>query len=292
MIIILFIVFLLLAFGIYMLLCSAMHLPSLGHTFSLLHVTQNTNSGKKEKAFDSFVLSLATRVSRFIHLNPDKRETMAAVLRSAGIEMAPETYYAKVIVRFLIKLIPAIIFCFLNPIAAAVFLFWAIWKLIDDLKEAKQRMNSKVQKIEAELPRFVSDISDELKTDRNVVRILSSYLPNAGKELKEELEITIADMKSGPQERALTRLETRVGSFQLSQVSRGLQAVLHGDDCTMYFQMLEYDFRNSGIQNLRMAAKKLPDKVRAPSVVVMVCAALTLFTVIIIDLFGKAAAFI
>ena len=290
MIVILPIIFLLFATGTYLLLCSVMRLPSPENTLSMMHLVQNT--GKKEKVSDSLVLNLAVRLSKYIHMNPDKREAMAAVLQSAGMSITPETYYAKVVVRFLIKLIPAVIFYFFSPMASFVFLCWAVWKLFDDLKEARQHMAQKVKKIDAELPRFVSDISEELKTNRNVVRILSSYLPNAGKELKKELEITIADMNSGSQEEALGRLETRVGSIQLSQVTRGLQAVLHGDNCQMYFQMLAIDFRNAGIQNLRITAKKLPDKMQVPSVIIMVCVALTIFTVIILYLYGKTSALI
>lgn len=141
MIIILPVIFLFLAIGIYLLLCSVMHLPSLSNTFSMLRLTQNTE--KRETTFESLVLSLATGLSKYIRLNPDRRETMVAVLRSADMDITPETYYAKVIVRFLLKLIPAVIFYFFNPIASLVFLFWAIWKLFDNLREARQRMTGK-----------------------------------------------------------------------------------------------------------------------------------------------------
>lgn len=266
-----------------------MHLPSFSNTFAMLHLTQET-PGTKEKNSESMVMSLAIRLSKYIPISDDRRETMTATLHSAGITMAPETYYARIVVRFVLKLIPALILCIFSPIAAAVFLFWAVWKLFGDLREADKRMTQKIHKIDSELPNFVSDVSEELKTDRNVVRILSGCIPNAGKELKEELEITVADMKSGPQEKALTRLETRVGSLWLNQVAEGLQTVLHGDDGRLYFQILEHDFRNDGIQQLRMRGKKLPDKMRVPAVIIMVCAILTLFAVIIIYLYGKVKA--
>lgn len=255
----------------------------------MLHLTQE--SGQKDKTFDTLVMSLATRLSKYIPISDDRRDTMTATLHSAGIVMTPETYYAKIIVRFAIKLIPAIILYMIYPIASAVFLFWAVWKLFGDLREADKNMKEKTQKIDNELPKFVSNLSEELKTDRNIVRILSNYIPSAGKELKEELEITVADMKSGPQETALTRLETRVGSLWLNQVAEGLQKVLHGDDGRVYFQMLEYDFKKIGIQQLRMQGKKLPDKMRVPAVIIMICAILTLFAVIIIYLYGKVQAF-
>ncbi|HEX3018018.1 MAG TPA: secretion protein F [Caproicibacter sp.] len=289
MIIILIIVFLMLAFSFYMLLCSLVHLPSLKSTIAQLHLTQDT--GKKMRTLDALILNLATRLSKYIPISDDRREVMTATLQSTGMMITPETYYAKVIVRFLLKSLPAVIILFILPVAAAVYMIWPVWTLFDDLKEAEKRMNQKIKKIDGELPGLAADISEELKTDRDVVRILSSYLPSAGKELKEELEITIADMKSGSPDKALTRMDTRIGSLMLSQVIRGLHAVLHGDNCLVYFQMLSYIFKQSEIQSLRLAAKKLPDKMRVPAIIILACVFLTLFAVIIIFLYRKLNAF-
>ena len=60
------------------------------------------------------------------------------------------------------------------------------------------------------------------------------------RKLRQELEITIADMKSGNEETALTRLESRIGSTMLSDVVRGLISVKRGDNGVMYFEMLNH----------------------------------------------------
>ena len=41
-------------------------------------------------------------------------------------------------------------------------------------------------------------------------------MQNAGREMKHELDITVADMKSGNYEAAITRLEARVGSAMMN----------------------------------------------------------------------------
>ena len=71
---------------------------------------------------------------------------------------------------------------------------------------------------------------DIVKHNRDVLYILDSYRDNAGEDMKQELAITAADMRSGNYEAALTRLESRVGSSMLSDVTRGLIGVLRGDE--------------------------------------------------------------
>ena len=61
-----------------------------------------------------------------------------------------------------------------------------------------------------------------------MLNILKSYQRNAGHAMKRELEITIADMASGNEENALTRMESRIGSTMLSDVVRGLISVKRG----------------------------------------------------------------
>ncbi len=65
--------------------------------------------------------------------------------------------------------------------------------------------------IENELPRFALTLEQELKGSRDVLRIFETYKKNAGPEFRCELDITVADMKSGSYEAALSRLEARVG---------------------------------------------------------------------------------
>ena len=64
--------------------------------------------------------------------------------------------------------------------------------------------------------------------------MFESYAPNAGPKLKHELEITAADIRSGNQEVAITRLEARVGSPLMSDVCRGLISLSRGDVNTVF----------------------------------------------------------
>ena len=118
------------------------------------------------------------------------------------------------------------------------------------------------EEIEYELPRFVATITQELMASRDVLNMLESYQRNAGKAMKRELAITIADMRTGNFEAALTRFESRISSAMLSDVVRGLIGVIRGDDGVVYFRMLSHDMKQIEIQRLKHLAMERPPKIR------------------------------
>lgn len=101
--------------------------------------------------------------------------------------------------------------------------------------------------------------------------MLESYAKNAGREMKHELDITVADMKSGNYEAAITRLEARVGSAMMSDVCRGLIGILRGDDTEMYWASLTLKFNDIQRQQLRLRAQKVPRKVKRLSMCLLIC---------------------
>ena len=127
---------------------------------------------------------------------------------------------------------------------------------------------------------MVATIEQELKASRNVIGMLERYRSNAGKALKGELDILIADMRSSNYEAALTRFEARLNSPMLSDVVRGLIGVLRGDDSTVYFQMLAHDFKQLELQRLKAEAQKIPPKMRVFSFIMLLCFLLTYLVII------------
>ena len=128
----------------------------------------------------------------------------------------------------------------------------------------------------------MSTIEKTLIHNRDVLGILDAYKDGAGPELKRELEITVADMRSGNYEIALTRLESRVGSAMLSDITRGLISVIRGDDTTVYWGSLVLKFSDYQRQNLKAEADKAPKRVRRLSMVLLVC-----FTLIYVAVIGQ-----
>ena len=135
----------------------------------------------------------------------------------------------------------------------------------------RKKIGARRARIELELPRFVANIEKTLPHSRDVLAMLESYRTGAGEEFGRELDITVADMRSGNDEAALTRLEARVGSSALSDVVRGLIGILHGEDNSVYWANLSLKFSETGRQNLREQAGKVPKRVRRLSLVLLGC---------------------
>lgn len=76
----------------------------------------------------------------------------------------------------------------------------------------------------------------------DVISILERHKDNFSPYLNEEIEITIADMRTGNYEAAITRFEGRIGSTNLSEVCRGFIQMIRGDDTAVYWETLSVRF--------------------------------------------------
>lgn len=258
-----------LAVGLYILLANILKLPRIAVTKAVLNVIRQDK--KQTKILEVLVFDLSSKLANYIRLEEYKKRKLSSTLRSAGIKLTPETFIARawvktgLIATLLIPVMPII------PVLAPVIILLAITVFFRELRLADEILRQKREEIEYELPRFVSTISQALKASRDVTAILMSYQKSAGDSFRQELEITIADMKSGNEETALTRLEARIGSTMLSDVVRGLISVKRGDNGAMYFEMLNHDFKQVELQKLKLIAMKQPGKVKKYSFLMLGC---------------------
>lgn len=272
------------AVGIYLILCDFAHMPSLASTKAALKLTQ----GKKQRGYQVVTLRASNELAKHIHLDEYRRRTLNASLQYAEIALTPETYLSKSIVKAFSRLMLAIPCLFVIPIAAPIFVLWAISGFLDSNNEVKRIVAEKRGKIDEELPRFVSTISQELNASRDVLSILEGYCNSAEEVFKNELEITIAGMKSGSQEQALSRLSGRVGSAMLSQVVSGLLATLRGDNGVIYFALLANDFQKLDVQFLKKRMQKRPGEMKKFSYLLLGCLMAAYIYIMIKQMFGQA----
>jgi len=270
--------------GLYFVLADLLKVPTLATTKAVIAVTRREK--KQAKSLDAIIFDLAAKLSKYIKLGDYKKRKMTATLKSADINLSPEIYTAKAIVKaglILSLVIPCLAFF---PILAPVFIFLAITMFFKDYKSADEIVKKKREAIESELPRFVNTLTQELRASRDILSILETYQKHAGIAFKTELEITIADMKSGSHETALTRFEARMGSSQLSDIIRGLIAVMRGDNGIVYFQMLSHDLKQLEIQKLKMVAMKRPGKIKKYSFYMLACFLIMYLAIIIVEIMG------
>ena len=237
---------------------------------------------EKKSSLDIWLSGLAEWLSKHLKLNEFKRAQLEADLKTAQMDITPEMFKANCIVKACLIGVFAIPVGFIFPLLVPVVLFLAVFLYRMESKSVGKRIRAKREKIEYELPRLVSNIEKTLAHNRDVLYMLESYAPNAGPELKHELDITVADMKSGNYEGAITRLESRVGSSMMSDVCRGLISILRGDDNRMYWATLALKFNDTARQQLRLRAQKVPRKVKRLSMCLLICFML-IYVVVILE---------
>ena len=226
---------------------------------------------KKTNPLDIWLGDLANLIASKLKLNEYKRLQLKIDLESADMTLSPEQYVANAIVKALFIGAFAIPFLFFAPIISAVVVAIAVVIYFSEYKKVGNVIKEKRRQIEAELPRLVSNIDKTLVHSRDVLGILDSYREHAGEELRRELDITVADMRSGNYEVALTRLESRVGSSMMSDITRGLIGVIRGDETTVYWGTLNLKFSDYQRQNLKIEANKAPKRVRKLSMILLIC---------------------
>ena len=157
----------------------------------------------------------------------------------------------------------------LSCVIAGLFLAFVLYRM--NIKAVKVRIGSKRSRIEADLPRLVATIDKKIDYQRDILNILTEFSKYARPEMRHELDITIADMHSGNEEAAITRLESRVGSPMMSDVCRGFFTMIHGDVAKNYWTSLAIKFAEIQRQRLKAEAAKVPRKVRRLSMCLLVC---------------------
>lgn len=263
------IVGLLVGVGVGIILIDKLKLPSIRAVTALGNLGKKGD--KKISALEIYLKDFSIFISKHVKLNEYKRAQLEADLRTASMEITPERYVSDALVKALIIGVFAIPAFFIFKIAAAVVILIAVLIYFKEYTAVSNRIKERRKRIEYELPRFVGSIEKTMQHSRDVIHILEAYKEIAGEDMKREIDITVADMKSGNIEVALTRLETRVGSTMMSDVTRGLIALNRGDDNHIYWGQLVLKFADYQRQLLRQQADAVPRKVKRLSMALMFC---------------------
>lgn len=264
--------------GIFLILSDCFRIPFLATSKAANNLAKRHEH--KTSSIDIWLKDLAIWISKKLRLNEYKRMQLQTDLQSAGIAMSPEMHIANSLVKSMLIGLMAVPVYFIFPLLTPLVIALAVMMYFKSSKGVADKIKEKRRRIEYELPRLVAHIDKTLKHNRDVLYILDSYKTNAGAELKQELEITVADMRSGNYEAALTRFESRVGSSMLSDVTRGLIGVLRGDNTEVYWSSLAIKFADYQRQYLKQQANKIPGKVKRLSMCLLFCFMLIYIVVI------------
>lgn len=237
---------------------------------AILQVPDAKEVGRIRKAFghreNEWLLEWSMKLGSVLPISESGKKKLAIKLKAARIELAPQTFIARSLIKAMIPFCVFLILIyttshFFFAFIAVLFLALSISLFFKDFEEIEKIAKDRKKEIEWELPRFLDFIIQEFHYHRDIVRILERYKNNAGGMLKKELEVTVADMKSGNIENALIKMDARLGIASLSSIIRGLLSVIQGEDVIVYFQMLQHDLRLLEYQKLKKIALKRPEKI-------------------------------
>jgi len=280
----------LLGIAAYNLSCAFIDIPT-GKTSKMMLLSRKQQGVKTDKLLDVYITRIAIFLERFVKLDKLKRSKLQNTLAIAGVETSPEVYTLKAYITAALVALCAIPVFFIQPLFAMVVIGLAVTLWFSTYYAAFDFVKKRKKIIEAEIPRFALTIAQNLENDRDVLRILTSYRRVAGKEFGQELDQTIADMKTGNYENALIHFEGRVGSALLSDVVRGLIGTMRGDDQRMYFKMICFDMRQIEQNNLKKEAAKRPKKIQKYSMMMLICIILIYIVVLCTEVIGSLGVF-
>ena len=160
---------------------------------------------------------------------------------------------------------------FVSKLLALIALGASVLMYVNESRKVSNRIKERRRKIEADLPMLSSTIEKSLERSRDIITILDNFKENAGPELRRELEITVADMRSGTAEVALSRLAARVGGSMMPDIVMGLKSTLNGDNTAVYWALLNIKFAEAQRTALKAEASKAPKRVKRLSMVLLVC---------------------
>lgn len=273
--------------GMMYILLDAFRIPYLKTSKAVKTVSKKQR--EKTSSVDVWLGGVANSLAKIIRINEYKRAELLNDLRTARMDITPEQYKANAIVKAGVLGAFAIPMLFIFPLLSPVILIVSVVVYNSENKKAGKKIKEKRQIIEYELPRFVSTVEKSLKHSRDVLYMIEYYAQTAGEELREELNITAADMRSSNYEAAVTRLEGRIGSPMMSDVCRGLIGILRGDDMTIYWSTLSLKFADVHRQQLKQRAQKVPKKVKKLSVCLLACFMLIYVVVIMYQIVDSLA---
>lgn len=277
-------------FATYNLTCAFVDVPT-AKTSKMMLLSKKQQGVRGENLFEVYITRIAVRMEPLIHLEKLKKAKLQATLDIAGIQISPEVYLLKAHITAALVALCALPMAILLPLFVPVIIGLAVALWFSTYYSAFDYVKKRRKLMETEIPRFALTIAQNLENDRDVLKILTAYRRVAGRDFAQELDQTVADMKTGNYENALIRFESRVGSTLLSDVVRGLIGTLRGDDQRIYFRMICFDMRQIEQNNLKKEAAKRPKQIQRYSMMMLFCIVIIYLVVLSTEVLGSLGAF-
>lgn len=146
----------------------------------------------------------------------------------------------------------------------------------------RKRLDQKVIQIErmntAELPELMSYITNSLRLDKDITKIIESYTAYANPYLNSELKHLVADLKTGNIDEALLSFDLRMNIPHLSNFLGAIRATLAGEYQENVLESITLDMEDFENERAKKRAAEIPGKIgRAIMIVISAMIGFDLF---------------
>ena len=251
------------------------------------HRTLSKISKWERKRIDAWAVfplkQLQSITARLVYVDEATEAGLRKTLSKAKLTITPQEYTARkvLIIAFGLSLTALCFFTrfYFGIVIVLLVIVYAMMKQRDALS-AKAR--KKEFFISQEMPRFVRTICRSLQNDRDLYNVISSYRKVAGVELGEELDILLAEMKSGNVQTALIHFEDRIGSPEAFRLCSALRDMSLGVDQTATLSYMADDMARQAKENIRKELSRRPSKMhRTYYPAIAVCIAMILYVLVV-----------
>ncbi|MFI3228034.1 MAG: hypothetical protein R3Y09_11625 [Clostridia bacterium] len=269
-----------LSVALYTILTIVLRIPKLN-----LKRAKDMMSAYEKKGFlTEYVSIFSMKLSKIISLTIMKKEQIKKLLTLAKRNTTPEEFVAESYVYALLPLPLSVVLFFVNPMFAVfplIFSFYLYRRSYNTLREDGEKRQ---RNIENEILKFTMYMTNSLKSERNIIRLIEQYIANFDTPLTDELKVTLAEMKTGNYEKSLANMSKRNNSNAVNSLVNGLISSLQGNDMTVYFENLSYELTSEWEQVLKRQAMAQEPKISRFSMILFAVAVVTIFAVLITGL--------
>ncbi|MPM08130.1 hypothetical protein SDC9_54442 [bioreactor metagenome] len=201
--------------------------------------------------------------ARLVFLDKAAATRLGKSLGKAGLAITPQVYTGR---KYLIitsgVCIMALCFVLNFYFGTFIVLMGTVFALMKQRDTLNVKIKKKELAVSQEMPRFVRTICRSLQSDRDLYNVISTYRKAAGPELGGELDILLAEMKSGNVQSALVHFENRLGTSEVTRLCAALRDMSMGIDQTATLSYLADDMARQAKENVKRELSLRPGKMR------------------------------
>ncbi len=264
------ILIILVAVFLYSLLSIALKIPSFNASRAFKENDQKTSI--LSDILDKFTVKLTPKIKLLVA----KKSKLEKLLTVAGDTRTPEELVAKSYVNVLASLCLAPLLFLADPLFSVFAVLLAGYSYRREFNLVKEEGEKRQRNIEQEMLKFVMYMANAIKTEKNIITCIESYIMNFDTPLTQELTLTLAEMRVGNYEQAIKNMAQRNNSEAMSQLSSGLLSMMKGDDTTVHFTNLGIVLTARWEETLVRQAKAKKPKITQLSMIMFAVAIVTI----------------